>query len=79
MSGLLQMAIPLPNLLSEPMRKRLGLMERSKAFRAVHFPETMEELRAARRCLAFDELYLIQCGLILLRQQTQREKKEYVI
>lgn len=75
MSGLLQMAIPLPNLLSEPMRKRLGLMERSKAFRAVHFPETMEELRAARRCLAFDELYLIQCGLILLRQQTQREKK----
>ena len=38
------------------LRKRYRLMARSSALRAIHFPQTAEELAQARRRLAFEEL-----------------------
>ena len=40
----------------------------------IHFPKNAEELNAARRRLAFDELFMIQCGLMLIKRQTQDER-----
>ena len=49
-------------------------MPLDSAMRAIHFPKTYADLDAARRRLAFDELFLIQCGLMLIKRQTQVER-----
>lgn len=51
------------------------LMGRTDAVRAIHFPENLAHLKHARDSLAFEELYLIQCGLFLIRKHTHEEKK----
>ncbi len=40
-----------------------GLPERAAALRAIHFPETEEDERDARRRLAFEELFLLQLAV----------------
>ncbi len=50
------------------------LISLDEAMRAVHFPKDFFELDLARRRLAFDELFLIQCGLMLIKRQTQDER-----
>ncbi len=68
-------ALPtLPETLPESVVKKLNLLARDKAARAIHFPASPEELQAARRRLAFDELFTIQCGLMLIKRQTQVEQ-----
>ena len=61
--------------LPEQIRAEYHLIGRSAAFSRIHFPKDTEELAAARRRLAFEELYLIQCGLFLIRKHTHEEKK----
>ena len=51
-----------------------NLISLDEAMRAIHFPENFAELDMARRRLAFDELFLIQCGLMLIKRQTQDER-----
>ena len=41
----------------------------------MHFPESSEALHLARERLIFEELYLIQCGLLLLRRESREKKK----
>lgn len=53
--------------------RKLHLLSRDAAIRAIHFPASIEELREARRRLAFDELFTIQCGLMLLKRRVQEE------
>ena len=65
----------LPEVISETIRRRYRLIERGKAFRQVHFPAVPEDLAAARKRLAFEELYLIQCGLLLLKRRSQQAEK----
>lgn len=48
-----------------------GLLHREQAWRAVHFPETLDQARDARRRLAMDELWSI---LLTYRQQRESEK-----
>lgn len=50
------------------------LIPLDEAMRAIHFPRDFFELDQARRRLAFDELFLIQCGLMLIKKQTQDER-----
>jgi ATP-dependent DNA helicase RecG len=42
--------------------------------RQIHFPDDEQSLRLARRRLAFDELFLIQCGLMLIKRKNTEEK-----
>lgn len=53
---------------------RYGLVSRAEAFRAIHFPPTMEEASRARRRLAFDELFLLQLGLAVMKSVAKREE-----
>lgn len=46
-----------------------NLMKREKAILNIHFPENWDALNSARKRLAFEELYLLQCGLMLQRKQ----------
>jgi ATP-dependent DNA helicase RecG len=45
----------------------LDLWDRTAAFRAIHGPESMEEVDPARRRLVFDELFRLQLALVLRR------------
>lgn len=65
---------PLNEILPRDILKEQDLIPLDKAIRAIHFPKDNAELDAARRRLAFDELFLIQCGLMLIKRQTQDER-----
>lgn len=64
-----------PEILPKYVLESNGLMARKTAIEKIHFPDTEAEMEKARERLAFEELYLIQCGLLLLKkQQRQRQK-----
>lgn len=54
--------------LPESLRRRHGLCELNFAMRQAHFPDAREAMEAARHRIAFEELLMYQCGLMLTRQ-----------
>ena len=61
--------------LADQWRDRLDLQERTWAFREVHEPVTMAAAMAARRRLAFDELFRLQMTLVLRKKAVERAAK----
>lgn len=59
----------------EPIRRRLGLVDRQAALWSIHAPETMREKEAARRRLAFDELLRVQLVLVLRKRELERTSR----
>lgn len=53
------------------LRTRYLLMGRHAAFRAIHFPESMDEVVQARRRLTYEELLLLQLHLLGTRAREQ--------
>lgn len=64
----------LTEILPQEILSEQKLMSLDSAMRTIHFPKDFLELDEARRRLAFDELFLIQCGLMLIKRQTQDER-----
>lgn len=62
-------------ILPESICRQYHLVAREEAYREVHFPESPDALHLARERLIFEELYLIQCGLLLLRRESREKKK----
>ena len=56
------------------IRRAEGFLPQREAYKQIHFPKDLDILKAARDRLAFEELYLIQCGLLLLKQETKKQK-----
>lgn len=52
---------------------RYRMPAKSQAVRAIHAPKDSADLAAARRRLIFEELYLLQIGIFLLRSHGRRE------
>ncbi len=52
------------------IRKRYGLCDYNYALKQIHFPDSMENLIDARRCLVFHEFFVFLMGI-----QYQKEKK----
>ncbi|HHY36752.1 MAG TPA: ATP-dependent DNA helicase RecG, partial [Firmicutes bacterium] len=50
-------------------RERQGLLPREVAIREMHFPTGWEQVQRARRSLAFEELLLLQLGLLYDREE----------
>ncbi|GAB4210831.1 MAG: ATP-dependent DNA helicase RecG [Synechococcales cyanobacterium] len=57
------------------LKKQHTLMDRPLAIQQIHFPETPEQLREARRRLVFDEFFLLQLGLLQRRWLYQQQNK----
>ena len=65
--GLDEGADRLPDLLPAELRRQHGLCDVRYAYENIHFPTDDAALAAARRRLAFEELYFLTLGLRLLR------------
>ena len=61
----------LPELLPSSLLSRDHLLPRATALTQMHFPDSWDELKAARRRLAFDELLLIQVGVLERKREWQ--------
>ncbi|MCL2092565.1 MAG: ATP-dependent DNA helicase RecG [Treponema sp.] len=53
-------ASPLENELPLYIREKMGLLPKSQAIRAIHFPESEEELQSAKRSLIYEELFYLE-------------------
>lgn len=54
---------------------KLKLMKQAEAYREIHFPSSPKEFEKAKQTLIFRELFLFQCGLLMIKHQYY-EKKE---
>ena len=72
--NLLDAMPPVKEILPKKIIQKLNLIPLDTAMRQIHFPSSEESLKLARRRLAFDELFLIQCGLMLIKRQNTVEK-----
>jgi ATP-dependent DNA helicase RecG len=63
-----------PDILPDELRRRRDLLPVARAYRAVHFPERMEDVEAARRRFAFEDFFVLQVGLTLKRRRQARER-----
>lgn len=59
--------------LPEAVRNSTGVMSLSTAIMQAHFPDSASALEGARKRLAFDELFLLQVGLLKQKQQWRAE------
>lgn len=58
-------------LLPEYLSETAGLMPIAEAMRNIHFPESMEKRREAKRRLVFEELLVLQLGLSMLKNRNK--------
>ena len=64
----------LPTSCPSELRRRRDLLPVAAAYRAVHFPERLEDVEAARRRFAFEDFFVLQVGLTLRRRRQAREE-----
>lgn len=67
--------ITIPEIIPESVCRRWNLMRRNNAFQEMHFPTDFDTLKKAHDTLAFEELYLIQCGLLILKKNTETNQQ----
>lgn len=65
-----RLADPLP----KAVRERTGLVDLSTAITQIHFPDSQQAAREARRRLSFDEFLAIQLGMLQQRQSWKSQQ-----
>jgi ATP-dependent DNA helicase RecG len=66
----------LPDYLPITVRRRADLLPLPEAVAQYHYPDNQPVLERARRRLAFDELFLIQLGMLARRAEWQSDRAE---
>ncbi|MCI9354045.1 MAG: ATP-dependent DNA helicase RecG [Firmicutes bacterium] len=61
------------------IRKEYLLCECNFAIENIHFPQTQERFFQARRRLVFEEFFLLQLGLLLMKQTLQEGKQGIIL
>ena len=61
----------LPDVLPDEVRRTYHLCYTGYAYENIHFPDSPEALDIARRRLVFEELFVLACGLQLLRSRRE--------
>jgi ATP-dependent DNA helicase RecG len=59
------------------LKERLRLWPLPYALRQMHYPDSLETAEMARRCLALQELLIIQLGVLMRRQAWQESGRAY--
>lgn len=61
----------IPTVLPDYLVKKYNLLEKKDALENIHYPQSMDLLTQARETLVFEELFLIQLKLALLREENR--------
>lgn len=61
----------IPDFLPQHIQEQGGMFNLNQALMQIHFPDTMEQLHSAQERLAFDEIFLLQLGVIRQKQAWQ--------
>lgn len=69
----------IPDFLPREIREKNGLCTLDTAIRHIHFPPDEKNLAAARKRLIFDELFLLQLGLLQMKSRTQTLSTDCVL
>ena len=75
----MEVAVIRPDFVPESIRYNRTLMDMRTAIRTMHFPESMEQFEAARKRLAFNELFLFSLALAEKKAHHAAEKSVFVI
>ena len=65
----------LPDVLPDEVRRTYHLCYTGYAYENIHFPDSPEALDIARRRLVFEELFVLACGLQLLRSRRETGRR----
>jgi len=65
--------------LPEYMIKKFNFIDKKTAVKQIHFPDAMENLELARKRIIFDELFLLQLRLALMRKQYKTESEGFAL
>jgi ATP-dependent DNA helicase RecG len=58
--------------LTDDLRRRFGFVDRARALRGIHLPDSMGDVDEARTRLVFDELLRVQLALVLRKRALER-------
>ena len=72
----LEQSDALPDALPDEIRQKYGLCGARFAYENIHFPQDETALEAARRRLAFEELFLLAAGLRGLRKRREADSAD---
>lgn len=61
----------IPDFLPQHIQEQGEMFNLNQALMQIHFPDTMEQLHSAQERLAFDEIFLLQLGVIRQKQAWQ--------
>ena len=64
-----------PDFIMEKYTKEYGFMDKKTAVEQLHFPKSLETLEQARFSLVFEELFIIQLKLAVLREDNRKNNK----
>lgn len=59
--------MPLEDMLPEDIKRKHGLADLKDCITQIHFPESLEKMREARNRLVFEELFMLQLGLLFYK------------
>ena len=65
----------LPDVFPEELRRRFNISEINFSINNIHFPESLYNLELAKRRFKFEELFILQSGLIHIKKLVNEEKK----
>lgn len=68
----------IPETISTDIREKYGLISLDRAIRTIHFPNSQQEYTRARERLIFEELLILQLGLLKLKS-SKKEKTDIAI
>ena len=76
--AILPLAAQLDEFLPLDLRTNRGLLDRATAVREIHFPQSQTALEAARRRLAFEDMFMLQLAAQQARRARQQEVAEAI-
>jgi ATP-dependent DNA helicase RecG len=68
----------LPEILPQEMLRRLNLLPIAKAIKLIHFPQKWADVDAARKRLAFNEIFLLQLKSQLVKKEREKSRAEAI-
>ena len=79
LAGLVERCLPdcaglIPEVLPQTVREGHKLAQSEFSYQNIHFPASWEALELSRRRLIFEELFLLSCGMALLRSRRDGER-----